>query len=78
MVRTYWSDAVSNLCAQGFTVTVKRDCRPTGVGSDYAIRVLERTTRRSSWKTSTRCTEEAGRIPPGVGVIVVVATGRPC
>jgi hypothetical protein len=78
VVRTYWSDAVSNLCAQGFTVTVKRDCRPSGVGSDYAIKVLRADDPTIVLEEVDEVHQAAGRIPPGVGVIVVVATGRPC
>ncbi len=78
VVKTYWSDALRQLCDAGLDVTVKRDCRPPGVGSDYVIKVVSADDPHVVLEDAGGVKEAASSLRPGAHVAVWVATGRPC
>jgi len=71
-VGQYWSSGVRSLCTAGLPVTaIARPCRPSGVGSEYIVQVVDS-------EDPTEIYANGAAVPAGTAVTVVVATGRPC
>jgi hypothetical protein len=76
VVKSYWSDALRNLCEEGFKVSVKRDCRPRGIGSDYVIKVVSGDDVLLEDADGPK--DASNNLLLHAPVVVFVATGRPC
>jgi hypothetical protein len=78
VVGAFWSDGVLAVCADGLRVSgIRRACRPTGVGSDHVIAVVDPKDPARIYQD--RSGRRPGATPArGGAVALLVAGGVPC